>query len=151
LNTYDRKILSAIQKEGRQSLTELAEKVGISLSACHRRIKALEQSGVIRGYHADINAKALGIEFSALVFVTLAKGDQASIHAFEEALKQIVNVVEAQRLFGEPDYLLKVMAMDLADFQSLYDKQISGLPNVQRLTTTLVMKNVINNKVLPLK
>jgi len=114
-------------------------------------MKALEQSGVIRGYHADIDAAALGLEFSALVFVTLAKGDQASIHAFEDALKQIVEVVDAQRLFGEPDYLLKVVAVNLADFQSLYDKQISGLPNVQRLTTTLVMKNIIDNKVLPIR
>ncbi|MGW8461523.1 Lrp/AsnC family transcriptional regulator [Pseudomonas sp. CLCA07] len=150
MDRIDRKILSELQKDGRLSVTELAERVGLSLSPCHRRVRALEESGVLLGYRAQLDPCALGFNFSAMVFATLREGNRQAVAAFEAALIEIPQVVDAQRLFGEPDYLLHVIAEDLPAFQRLYDESLSTLPNVQRLTSTLVMKRVIQDRPLPL-
>jgi DNA-binding Lrp family transcriptional regulator len=150
VDRIDRKILSELQKDGRLSVTELADRVGLSLSPCHRRVRALEESGVLLGYRAQLDPGALGLNFSAMVFATLREGDRKAVEAFETALVDIPQVVDAQRLFGEPDYLLHVITQDLPAFQRLYDERLSTLPNVQRLTSTLVMKRVVQDRPLPL-
>ena len=150
MDRIDRKILCELQKDGRLSVTELADRVGLSLSPCHRRVKALEESGVLLGYRALLDPGAVGLNFSAMVFVTLREGDRPAVAAFEAALLEIAQVVDAQRLFGEPDYLLHVITQDLPAFQRLYDESLSTLPNVQRLTSTLVMNRVIQDRPLPL-
>lgn len=150
MDRTDRKILAELQSDGRLSVTDLAERVGLSLSPCHRRVRALEESGVISGYRAQLDANALGLGFSALVFVTLREGDSHGVAAFEAAVLEIPQVIEAQRLFGEPDYLLRVITRDLPAFQQLYDEKLSALPSVQKLTSTLVMKSVVQGRPLPL-
>lgn len=150
MDRTDRNILAELQKDGRLSITELAERVGLSLSPCHRRVRALEESGVLLGYRAKLDPIALGLTFSAMVFVTLREGDRTAVEAFENALVALPQVVDAQRLFGEPDYLLHVITQDLPAFQRLYDESLSSLPNVQRLTSTLVMKRVVQDRPLPL-
>ncbi|WP_095110471.1 Lrp/AsnC family transcriptional regulator [Pseudomonas sp. Irchel 3E20] len=150
MDRTDRKILAELQKDGRLSVTELAERVGLSLSPCHRRVRALEEAGVLLGYRAQLDPAALGLNFSAMVFVTLREGDRPAVEAFETALLDIAQIITAQRLFGEPDYLLQVVAQDLPAFQRLYDERLSTLPNVQRLTSTLVMKQVVQDRPLPL-
>ena len=150
MDRIDRKILAQLHADGRLSLTELAERVGLSLSPCHRRVRALEESGVSLGYRALLAPKELGLGFSAIVFVTLREVTRQAITDFEAALLDVAQIVEAQRLFGDPDYLLQVITKDLAAFQQLYDESLTSLPNVQRLVSTLVMKNVINDRVLPL-
>lgn len=150
MDRTDRKILAELQNDGRQSLTELAGRVGLSLSPCHRRVRALEDAGVITGYRAHLSAPLLGFNFSSLVFVTLCEGHQQAIAEFETAVIEIPYVIQAQRLFGDPDFLLMVVTQDLPAFQRLYDGQLSRLPNVQRLTSTLVMKHVITDRHLPL-
>lgn len=150
MDRIDRNILAELQKDGRLSITELAERVGLSLSPCHRRVRALEESGVLLGYRAKLDPIALGLTFSAMVFVTLREGDRTAVEAFENALVALPQVVDAQRLFGEPDYLLHVITQDLPAFQRLYDESLSSLPNVQRLTSTLVMKRVMQDRPLPL-
>ena len=151
MDRIDRKILAELQGDGRQSLTDLAERVGLSLSPCHRRVRALEEAGVIKGYRAHLSAPELGLNFSSLVFVTLQEGHQQAVADFEKALPSIPYIVQAQRLFGDPDYLLMVVTADLPAFQKLYDDELSRLPNVQRLTSTLVMKDVITDRLLPLE
>ncbi|MCZ9880630.1 Lrp/AsnC family transcriptional regulator [Arthrobacter sp. B2a2-09] len=150
MDSLDRKILAELQRDGRLSLTDLAERVGLSLSPCHRRLRALEESGAISGYRAQLDAEALGLTFEALVFVTMRDGDRDTVAAFETAVANVANILRAQRLFGDPDYLLQVVARDIRDFQRLYDEQLSALPGVQRLSSTLVMKNVVENQPLPL-
>ncbi|GAA0900990.1 Lrp/AsnC family transcriptional regulator [Rothia nasimurium] len=150
MDKFDKKILSELQADGRLTVTELAERVGLSLSPCHRRLRALEDAGVIRGYHADLDPNAVGLRFYAVLFVTLKETVERTVHAFEEALSDVREVVHAQRLFGEPDYLLHVATEDLAAFQRLYDRRLSGLPGVLRLTSTLVMKEVVPPRPLPL-
>lgn len=150
MDRTDRKILAELQKDGRLSVTELADKIGLSVSPCHRRVKALEESGVITGYRAHLDVSNLGLSFSAMVFVTMKEGHKGAVAAFEEAVIAIPQVITAQRLFGDPDYILHVVTRDLAAFQALYDEQLSALPCVQRLTSTLVMKSIIQDRPLPL-
>ena len=150
MDAIDRQILAELQQDGRVTLTELAERVGLSLSPCHRRLRALEHSGAISGYHAHLDPNALGLTFEALVFVTMRAADRATVHAFEQAVADVPHVRQAQRLFGDPDYLLRVIAADLPAFQQLYDDRLATLPGVQRLSSTLVMKSVVENRALPL-
>lgn len=143
MDALDRKILSLLQRDGRATVTDVASKVGLSPSACHRRFRDLEASGVIRGFGVDLDLDQLGMPFEALVFVTMRAADHATWTAFEEAAAAIPNVVQAQRLFGEPDYQLYVAARSKQHYQELYDHELSQLPGVQRLTSTLIMKTVV--------
>lgn len=150
MDTIDRKILAQLQRDGRLTVTELAERVGLSVSPCHRRVRALEQSGAIQGYRAQLDPVPLGLGFSAIVFVTLRESDHRAVSSFEDAILDVPEVIQAQRLFGDPDYLLRVVTRDLPAYQKLYDEGLSRLPGVQRLTSTLVMKSVIQDRALPL-
>jgi DNA-binding Lrp family transcriptional regulator len=150
VDALDRQILAELQQDGRLTITELAERVGLSVSPCHRRLRALERSGAISGYRARLDAHALGLTFEALVFVTMRGADRDTVDAFEQAVAAVPHVVLAQRLFGDPDYLLRVVTRDLPDFQRVYDDRLSTLPGVQRLSSTLVMKTVVENRPLPL-
>jgi DNA-binding Lrp family transcriptional regulator len=104
----------------------------------------------ITGYHARLDASALGLTFEALVFVTMRYEDRETIAAFERQLAAIPQVLSAQRLFGDPDYLLPVVARDLPAYRQLYDEELATLPGVLRLNSTLVMKSVVEARPLPL-
>jgi DNA-binding Lrp family transcriptional regulator len=130
MDALDRKILAALQDDGRLTVTELAAHVGLSISPCHRRLRELERSGAIRGYRAVVDAGAVGL-------------------AFEAGLAGIPNVVHAERLFGDPDYLLRVVTADLAAYQRLQDDRLTSLPGILRMTSTLVMKRIVHDRPLP--
>jgi DNA-binding Lrp family transcriptional regulator len=149
VDSIDRKILALLQEDGRLTITELATRVGLSVSPCHRRLRELERSGTIRGYRAVVDADALGFKFQALVFVTMRQEDRDTLLGFEEAVARVPEVVQAQRLFGDPDYLLRIVTADLAAYQRLEDDMLAALPGVQRLNSTLVMKHVVNDRPLP--
>ncbi|MEV7243411.1 MULTISPECIES: Lrp/AsnC family transcriptional regulator [unclassified Streptomyces] len=149
MDDVDRKILAELQQDGRLTVTELAARVRLSVSPCHRRLRELERSGAIQGYRAVVDAGALGLNFEALVFVSMRQEDRDTVAEFERAVGELDHVLDAQRLFGEPDYLLRVATADLAAFQRLYDECLATLPGVQRLTSTLVMKHVVRDRPLP--
>jgi DNA-binding Lrp family transcriptional regulator len=149
VDAIDRKILAAVQRDGRQTITELAGHVGLSVSPCHRRLRELERSGVIRGYRAIVAPEAVGLTFRALVFVTMRQEDRDTLLGFEDALALIPEIVQAQRLFGDPDYLIRVVTADLGAYQRLEDDVLAALPGVQRLNSTLVMKDVVDDRPLP--
>lgn len=150
MDALDREILAQLQADGRLTVTELAERVGLSLSPCHRRLKALEASGAITGYRAQLDPRVLGLTFDSLVFVTMHDARSETLEEFESAVEDIPNVIMAQRLFGVPDYLLRIVAADLPVYQKLYDEKLARLPGVQRLSSTLVMKSVVEGRELPL-
>jgi DNA-binding Lrp family transcriptional regulator len=150
VDAIDRKILAELQGDGRLTVTELAAKVGLSLSPCHRRLRELERAGVITGYRARLDPEAVGLSFEALVFVTMRQEDRDTLLGFEAAVARIPNVVQAQRLFGDPDYLLRVVTADLNAYATLEDETLAALPGVQRLTSTLVMKRVVDDRPLPI-
>jgi DNA-binding Lrp family transcriptional regulator len=149
VDAVDRKILATLQQDGRVTVTELAAQVGLSISPCHRRLRELERSGAIRGYRAVVDADALGLSFEALVFITMRQEDRETLIGFEEGVAGIPQVVQAQRLFGDPDYLLRIVTTDLAAYQRLQDERLSALPGVQRMTSTLVMKRIVQDRPLP--
>ena len=149
MDALDRKILTELQLDGRLTVTELAARVKLSVSPCHRRLRDLEREGAIRGYRAVVDPAAVGLNFEALVFVSLRWEDGDSVSAFEVAVAAVPHVLQAQRLFGDPDYLLRVATTDLGAFQQLYDQQLARLPGVQRLNSTLVMKHIVDDRPLP--
>jgi DNA-binding Lrp family transcriptional regulator len=151
MDAIDRKIIAQLQAEGRLTVTELAERVKLSVAPCHRRLRALERTGVIRGYRAVVDAAALGLGFEVLVYVTMDREDAVTIADFESGLANVAEVRHAERLFGDPDYLLRVATADLASYQTLRDEKLATLPGVQRLTSTIVMKRVVDQRPLPVE
>jgi DNA-binding Lrp family transcriptional regulator len=149
MDAIDRRIIAQLQAEGRLTVTELAERVKLSVAPCHRRLRALERAGVIRGYRAVVDAAALGLGFEVLVYVTMDREDAATIADFESGLTEVAEVRHAERLFGDPDYLLRVATADLVAYQTLRDEKLATLPGVQRLTSTIVMKRVVDERPLP--
>jgi DNA-binding Lrp family transcriptional regulator len=147
MDAIDRKILAVLQDEGRLTVTELAQRVGLSAAPCHRRMRELERTGAIRGYRAVIDPAVVGRGFEVLVSVTMDR--EESVAAFEAGLAAIDEVVHAERLFGEPDYFVRVATADIAAFQKLRDERLARLPGVQRLTSTIVMMRVVDNRPLP--
>jgi len=150
MDALDRKILSILQDDGRMSTTDLAREVGLSLSSGHRRVKELEASGAVVGYRAVVDPRSVGLGFEAVVFATMSTTDLDTIAAFEAAVAAEPSIVEAQRLFGEPDYLLRVLVADMTAYQEFYDSKLGALPGVQRLTSTLVMKQISGDRVVPI-
>jgi len=149
MDALDREILAVLQEDGRISLTDLASRVGLTLSPCHRRVRDLEESGAIRGYRAVVSPDAVGLGFEAIVFVTIGRTDSATIAAFEAAVKTIPNIVQAERLFGDPDYMLRVLAPDLASYHQIFDGKLGELPGVQQMRSTLVMKQLVESAKVP--
>ena len=143
MDALDREILSLLQDDGRATMTEIAGRVGLSLSACHRRFRDLEADGVIRGFHAELDFDKLGRSFRALVFVTMETSEHGGITDFEERIAEIPEVVQAQRLFGSPDYQLYIATASMQSYQELFDSTLSQLPGVRRMQSTLVMKTVV--------
>ena len=148
MDGIDRAILRKLQENGRMTATALAVGVGLTLAPCHRRLRELENNGVIRGYGVDVDPAKVDLGFEAIIFVTLR--DRSSMKDFEREVGEIGQIIDAQRLFGEPDFLLRVMASDLLAYQRFYDDVLVGLPGVEKLTSTIVMKNLKSGGRLPL-
>lgn len=147
VDAVDREILALLQRDGRITLTELAEQVRLSVSRCQRRVRELERTGVIAGYHASVDAASLGYGFEVLAFATLSRPD--AVAEFDAALAEVPQVIEAQRLFGEPDYLIRLVAPDLDYYQRLYENVLVRLPGLQGLSSTIVMKHAVRARPLP--
>lgn len=146
MDAVDRKILANLEAEGRLTVTEVAQRVRLSVAACHRRIRELERSGAIRGYRAVVDPAAVGLGFEVLVSVTMEREDAATIEAFERGLTAVAEVRHAERLFGDPDYLVRVATSDIAAYQTLRDEKLATLPGVQRLSSTIVMKRIVDER-----
>jgi DNA-binding Lrp family transcriptional regulator len=146
MDAIDRKILAELQAAGRLTVTELAQRVALTVAPCQRRLRELERTGVIRGYRAIIDPAAVGLGFEVLVQVTMDREDASTITGFERGLAAIPEVRQAERLFGDPDYLVRVATADIASYQALRDEKLAVLPGVQRLTSTIVMKRIVEDR-----
>src|SRR5690349_10303305 len=120
MDRVDRAILSELEADGRLSNVELAERVRLSPSPCLRRVRTLEAAGAIRGYHADIDPDTMGRGFEVVVHAELTLKDRATVEAFEERIATYDEVVECRRMFGIPDYLIRVAVADAAAYESFY-------------------------------
>ncbi|MFT3731385.1 MAG: Lrp/AsnC family transcriptional regulator [Hyphomicrobium sp.] len=144
LDALDKAILAALLADGRQSQVDLAERVPLSPTAIARRIKALEQSGVIEGYQARISRKALGLTMMAVVQISLESQSEELLAAFEQAAAAAPSIVSCYMMSGHDDYLITVLARDLADFERIHKEQLSRLPGVSRLHSSFVLREVAN-------
>ena len=129
---------------------DLARTVGLSPTPTLRRVRQLERSGAIRGYRAIIDPEAVQRSFQVLVWVDLVQGTREIIEAFESALLDIPDVIEAQRLFGEPDYLLRVAVRDSAEYEHLYTNRLAALPGVRKARSQIGMKTIRQGPTLPI-
>ena len=148
LDTLDRAILGTLLEDGRLSQVELAERIPLSATAIARRIRALEEKGVIEGYQARINREALGLSVTVIVQISLKNQNEDLFKAFEEAVAAAPSIVSCHLMSGEDDYLVTVMARDLADFERIHKEQLSRLPGVARLKSSFALRDVAN-KPLP--
>ena len=149
VRAVDGKILAELQQDGRLTLTELADRVHLSVSPCHRRLKRLERAGVIRGYRAIVDPAAIGLGFEVLVHVTMDREDADTIARFEHDLAQITAVRHRRATVRRPRLLLRVATADLEAYQILRDEKLATLPGVHRLSSTIVMKQVVDDRPLP--
>ncbi|MCV2865515.1 Lrp/AsnC family transcriptional regulator [Albidovulum sediminicola] len=140
LDEIDRKILSELQADGRMTNVELARRVGISAPPCLRRVRTLEDSGYIRGYHADVNPRELGFEVQVFAMVGLHSQAEVDLSAFEQRCRTWPLVRECHMLNGEIDFILKCVAPDLSTFQSFLTEQLTSAPNVASVKTSLVIR-----------
>jgi Lrp/AsnC family transcriptional regulator, leucine-responsive regulatory protein len=149
MDEIDRAIVDQLQLNGRIANNELADRIGLSPSPCLRRVKLLEESGIISGYTAIVDRKQIGRSYEPLVWVTLTAVTRESMTAFEAAVEAIVDVIEVLRMMGQPDYLLRIATRDADTFESLYIDHLARLPHVQTLTSQLAMKVVKRTHHLP--
>ena len=140
LDEIDRKILAQLQADGRMTNVELARRVGISAPPCLRRVRALEEMGYIRGYHADIDARELGFEVQVFAMVRLINQSERDLSAFETLARDWPLVRECHMLNGEIDFILKCVAPDLTTFQSFLTQHLTSAPNVASVKTSLVIR-----------
>lgn len=140
LDRIDRRILRDLQADGRMTNVDLAKRAGISAPPCLRRVRALEESGYIRGYHADINPEALGFGVTIFAQVGLASQAETDLKAFEELVRSWPEVRECHMLAGETDFLLKVVATDWDAYQKFLTTQLTTAPNVSQVKSALAIR-----------
>jgi len=140
LDPIDRKILAELQADGRMTNVELSHRVGISAPPCLRRVRTLEEMGLIKGYHADVNARNLGFEVQVFAMVGLHSQAESDLVDFESRVRNWPLVRECHMLNGEIDFILKCVAPDLSTFQDFLTKELTSAPNVDSVKTSLVIR-----------
>ena len=136
----DRQIMNLLQDDGRMTNVDLADRVGLTAPPCLRRVRALEEQGVIRGYHADLDPATLGYTITVFAMVSLRSQAESDLAAFESHVAQIPEVRECHMLNGEIDFILKIVATDLRAFQELLTTKLTPAPNVSHVKTSLTIR-----------
>lgn len=142
MDKLDRAIIAELEQDGRISNVDLAARVGLTTGPCLRRVQRLEAAGVIRGYRAIIDPAAMGREFEVLLDIDLQAQDAATVERFESTLAAAAEVTELRRLFGKPDYFVRVAVADLAAYETFLSNDIMTIPGVGRLHSRFAMKNI---------
>jgi DNA-binding Lrp family transcriptional regulator len=140
MDAIDRQIIAELRRNGRLSNVELADRIGLTPAPCLRRVKRMESAGVILGYTAQINPKAIGRGFEVLVFVDLTRKDRATFEAFEAGVAALDEVIEVRRMFGLPDYLIRVATDSLESFETFISTRLGDVPGVDKLDSHITMK-----------
>ncbi|MBK3633997.1 Lrp/AsnC family transcriptional regulator [Streptomyces sp. MBT97] len=142
MDAIDLAIVAELERDGRLANVELAQRVGLTAGPCLRRVQRLEADGVIRGYRAVVDPAALGRSFEVLVDLSLEAQDARTVEQFEATLARAVEVVELRRLFGSPDYFVRVAVADLAAYEAFLSLHVMTLPRVKNVTSHFTMKTV---------
>lgn len=144
LDTIDLAILKVLQADARITNADLAERIGLSPSACSRRLDILERSGVIDGYHARLSHKALDYKMIAIVHISLSGQFAKTLAEFESAVKLCPNVLVCYLMSGEYDYILRVAARDLEDYERIHRDWLSALPHVVKINSSFALREIID-------
>ncbi len=150
LDAIDRRLLAALQDNGRLSATELAEKVGLTTSPCLRRIRNLEEAGVIQGYSTVIDQTKVGLPVSVFVSIKLERQREDTMLRFEEAIRRWPEVVECYLMTGTRDYLLRVVARDLTDYERFLKQTLTRLDGVASIESSFALAQVKHSSALPI-
>ncbi|HET9976136.1 MAG TPA: Lrp/AsnC family transcriptional regulator [Burkholderiaceae bacterium] len=150
LDRLDRELLKVLQSDGRLANAELAQRIGLSASACLRRLQRLEQSGVIAGYAATLNGDAIGRPTTVFIEITLTGQGSAVLDAFERAVAACPDVLECHLMSGDFDYLLRVAVADVRDYERVHRQQVAAFPHVARVRTAFAMRAVVPRRGFPL-
>ncbi|MDI1295591.1 MAG: Lrp/AsnC family transcriptional regulator [bacterium] len=142
MDRFDIALLEALQTESRRSMAELGETIGLSASACHRRIKALEDSGMIEGYVARLDPVGLGLALQAFVEISLTSQSRESMERFEAAVGDFPEILECHLMAGQADYLLRVAAADLKGFDAIHRDCLARLPGVSAIRTSFAIRRI---------
>lgn len=142
LDRIDKRILIALQADCRQPIADLAEKAGLSTSACHRRVKLLEDRGVIDGYAARLNGRKLGYAMEFFVEITLDRQSDDALEKFEAAIRRVPEILECHLMTGQFDYLLRIGVVDNSDFERIHRDRLSRLPGTVRIQSSLALRAV---------
>ena len=142
LDHIDKKLLALLQQDSRQPLSILADKAGLSSSACHRRIKLLEESGVITGYGATLDRRLLGYPMEFFVEVSLTRLSEGELEEFEKAVDRIPEILQCHLMSGQSDYMLRIAARSTVHYEEIHRKRLSRLPNVARIQSSLALRTV---------
>lgn len=150
LDEIDRRILASLQENGRMTNVEVAERAGITAPPCLRRVRALEEGGVIRGYHADVDPASLGYTITVFALVSLKSQAEDDLQTFEQHIAKLPEVRECFMLNGEIDFVLRVVAQDLQSFQRFLTSHLTPAPNVASVKTSLVIRKSKNDPGVPI-
>ena len=150
MDRTDRKILRELQLDAKQSNAHLAERVGLSESACLRRVRLLEQVGVIERYTAVVSPAAVGLPLAVFITISLTSQSQESLSAFEAALAGVPEILECHLMTGTSDYFLRVVVADVDDLERLHSTKLTRLPCVARVNSSLALRCVVRRTTLPL-
>ncbi|MBI1417445.1 MAG: AsnC family transcriptional regulator [Limimaricola sp.] len=149
IDATDRRLLVALQKDGRLSNAELSELVNLSPSACFRRVQRMEKAGLITGYVALLDPRALGRPTTVFVEITLSGQADEVLDAFERAVARVPEVLECHLMAGSADYLLKVTARDTDDFARIHRRYLATLPGVAQMQSSFALRTVTQTTALP--
>ena len=150
LDRYDRAILKALQADGRMSNQELADAIGLSPSPCLRRVRALEEAGIVKGYRALLDAKALGYSLMALIYISMDMHTPERFDNFERQIRENPEVLECLMITGQDaDYQIKVVVKDMDAFQELLLNRITRIQGVTGVQSSFVLRKVVDTTVLP--
>ncbi|WP_094076855.1 Lrp/AsnC family transcriptional regulator [Notoacmeibacter marinus] len=150
MDSKDRQIVRALQQDGRLSNIDLAERVNLSPSPCLRRVRLLEEGGVIQGYSAVVDPKAVGLRITAFIRITLARHDREAVGRFEAQVQTIDEILDCHLLTGEADYLLRVMVADLDAYEDFVRERLHGITGISSITTSLVFGTVKASRAMPI-
>ena len=151
LDSIDRRLLAELQAEGRITNVDLAGRVGLTAPPCLRRVRSLEESGIIKGYHAELDAARLGYTITVFAMVSLKSQAEADLRAFEDHIRALPDVRECHMLNGEIDFILKIVSRDLQSFQEFLTSQLTQAPNVASVKTSLTIRTSKNEPGVPLE
>lgn len=151
LDNVDKSLLRHLQGHGRATNAELAEAARLSDSACFRRVRALEAEGVITGYAATVDPRAVGLGLTVFVSITLSSQARDLLSAFEAAVAQAPEIMECHLMTGQADYILRVVASDVDDLERLHASLLTRLPGVARINSSIALRTVVRRTALPVR